>query len=144
MTSTRFWTGPSPAPPTAAVVPEPRTPAPLTAGDGGLWTSVHDLLRWNEAVLADALGITKRLHSTGTLDDGTPLDYAWGVRVFRASGEMIQSHGGNYESATAKLVRLPDRSAGFAALAGDGSVDRMVALADTLQEWLIAGSARRS
>ena len=48
------------------------------------------------------------LHRTGSLDDGTPLDYAWGVRVAAESGRLIQSHGGSWEGAAAKLVRLPE------------------------------------
>lgn len=135
--SSLFWTGPSAAPPTAGVVPEPASPAALSAGDGGLWTTVSDLLRWNCSILDDALGITSKMHTPGTLDDGTPLDYAWGVRVFRASGQTVQSHGGHYANATAKLVRLPEHSASFAGLAIDGSVERMVALGSLLQASLI-------
>jgi CubicO group peptidase (beta-lactamase class C family) len=136
MKSSCFWTGPS-APPTAAVVPEPRRPAPLSVGDGGLWTSVSDLLRWSGALLDDALGVTGTMHTPGRLDDGTPLDYAWGVRVFRASGQNVHSHGGSFGSATAKLVRLPDCSASFAVLALDSSVERMVRFGDALQQSLI-------
>ena len=132
-----FWTGPSAAPPTAAVVPEPASPAPLSAGDGGLWTTVSDLLRWNAAILDDALGITSKIHTAGSLDDGTPLDYAWGVRVFRASGRIVHSHGGDYGSATAKLIRLPASQASLAVLAADGSVERIIALGDALQAILI-------
>ena len=87
-------------------------------------------------MFADALGITDTLHTPGTLDDGTPLDYAWGVRVFRLGGERVESHGGSWDGATAKLVRLPDRSASFAALALDDSVERMVALSSALQDGL--------
>jgi CubicO group peptidase (beta-lactamase class C family) len=136
MKSSVFWTGPSAAPPTAAIT-DLTSPAALSAGDGGLWTTVSDLLRWNAALLDDRLGITSRLHTTGSLDDGTPLDYAWGVRVFEASGQGVQSHGGNYANATAKLVRLPDSSAHFAVLAADSSVERLVALGDLLQAALI-------
>jgi CubicO group peptidase (beta-lactamase class C family) len=137
MKSSAFWTGPSAAPPTAAVASDPTTPAALSAGDGGLWSTVSDLLRWNAAILDDALGVASQMHATGSLDDGTPLDYAWGVRVFRASGQAVHSHGGDYGNATAKLIRLPDSSASFAALAGDSSVERMVALGDLLRDSLI-------
>jgi CubicO group peptidase (beta-lactamase class C family) len=136
MTSSVFWTGPAAAPPTGAVA-DPTRPAALSAGDGGLWTTVSDLLRWNAALLSDTLDISSRLHTTGSLDDGTPLDYAWGVRVFHASGHIVQSHGGSYGNSTAKLIRLPDSSAHFAVLAADGNVERMVAFADRLLDALI-------
>lgn len=137
MTSSIFWVGPQPAPPTAAATPGPEHPAALSVGDGGLWTSVRDLLAWNAAVFEDAFGIASRTHTTGRLDDGTPLDYAWGVRIYEASGEQVQSHGGGYGTATAKLVRLPDRSASLAVLAADSSVDRMLLLAEALQTSLV-------
>jgi CubicO group peptidase (beta-lactamase class C family) len=137
MTSSIFWTGPGSAPPTAAATPDPAHPPVLSVGDGGLWTTVRDLLRWNRAVLADRLGIATRTHTPGRLDDGTPIEYAWGVRIFEASGACVQSHGGDYGNATARLVRLPDSSASFAVLAVDGSVERMDLLAEALQGRLI-------
>jgi CubicO group peptidase (beta-lactamase class C family) len=137
ITRSVFWTGPRPAPPTAAVTPDPQHPAALTVGDGGLWTTVTDLLRWNKGILDDVFGITARMHMPGRLDDGTPLDYAWGVRVYEASGERVHSHGGDYGNAIAKLVRLPDSSASFAALAVGGSVERMIRLTDAVQSSLI-------
>ena len=67
MNKSVFWTGPSAAPPTAAVIAEPSSPAALSAGDGGLWTTVSDLLRWNAATLNDTLGNTSKMHTTGSL-----------------------------------------------------------------------------
>ena len=141
MPTTLFWCGPAAQPP--AVVPEQPlgSPAPLSVGDGGLWTSVSDLLRWNDALLTDQLGITDTLHTAGALDDGTPLDYAWGVRVFRVGGNRVESHGGTWDGATAKLLRFPDQGASFAALAHDGSVDRMVALSSAVQDEIISGKS---
>lgn len=138
MGATMFWSGPEPSPPTAVRANPLQSPAPLSVADGGLWTSVRDLVRWNEALIADTLGVASTLHTTGALDDGTPLDYAWGVRVFQAGDTRVQSHGGNWEGATAKLVRLPDRRRSFAALALDESVDRMTALSALLQEGLLS------
>jgi CubicO group peptidase (beta-lactamase class C family) len=137
MRATRLWRGPAPAPPNATWLQPASPPAPLSLGDGGLWTTVRDLLRWNEALFDDRLGISGTLHTTGTLDDGTPLDYAWGVRVLRLRGGCLHSHGGSWEAASAKLVRLPDLRTGFAALAADASVERMTALASLLQAELL-------
>jgi CubicO group peptidase (beta-lactamase class C family) len=121
MRASIFWPGPAPAPPRAATVPAVASPHPLSVGDGGLRTTVSDLRRWNEAIHSDALGITVRMHTPGTLDDGTALDYAWGVRVFHAAGQQLQSHGGDYGNATAKLVRLPGSSASLAVLGPTGA-----------------------
>jgi len=105
---------------------------------------VSDLLRWNEALLGDTLGVADTLHTTGALDDGTPLDYAWGVRVFRIGSNRVQSHGGSWEDATSKLVRLPDLGVSFGALADDGSVERMTALSASLQDELLSDSGTSS
>jgi CubicO group peptidase (beta-lactamase class C family) len=140
MRATTLWSGPAPSPPHAVLSQPLGSPAPLSFGDGGLWTSVSDLLRWNEALLADTLGVTGTLHTTGALDDGTPLDYAWGVRVFRVGANRVQSHGGSWEGATAKLVRLPDLGVSFAALAHDGAVERMTALSSLLQDELLSST----
>jgi CubicO group peptidase (beta-lactamase class C family) len=138
MRATILWSGPSPSP-TAAVLAQPLgSPAPLSIGDGGLWTSVHDLLRWNDALREDTLGVADTLHTTGALDDGTPLDYAWGVRAYHVGSNRVESHGGSWDDATAKLVRLPDLDVSFAALAHDGSVERMTALSSALQDELLS------
>jgi len=83
MPRTTLWSGPAPSPPAARLPPDPDQPAALSLGDGGIWTTVSDLLRWNDALLADELGVSARMHTPGALDDGTSLDYAWGVRVFK-------------------------------------------------------------
>jgi hypothetical protein len=133
-----FWAGPSPSPPTAVLGAAEQTQVtPLSVGDGGLWTSVSNLLRWNEAILSDALGISARMHTPGRLDDGTPLDYAWGVRVFQASGQTVHSHGGDFGNATARLIRLPDIGVSLAALAADNNVHRMDRLAELVQNLLL-------
>jgi CubicO group peptidase (beta-lactamase class C family) len=136
MRDTTFWSGPALHPPNAASLPPPLEPAPLSMGDGGLWTSVSDLLLWNAALLGDALGISQTLHTPGRLDDGTSLDYGWGVRVYREGGLDVQSHGGAWEGQTAKLVRFPTRQASFAVIARDDSVEKMVALSAALQNAL--------
>jgi CubicO group peptidase (beta-lactamase class C family) len=125
---------------TSTPVEQLPSPAPLSVGDGGLWTSVHDLLRWNEAMLRDTLSVADTIHTTGALDDGTRLDYAWGVRVFRVGDRRVQSHGGSWDDATSKLVRLPDLGASFAVLAADGSVERMTDLSSRLQDELLSGA----
>src|SRR5436190_12410759 len=97
MRATTLWSGPAPSPPTAVLAEPLRSPAPLSVGDGGLWTSVRDLLRWNEALLADTLGLAAALHTPGALDNGTPLDYAWGVRVYHVGSNRVESHGGSWD-----------------------------------------------
>lgn len=85
MADTCFWAGADPTPPGAAPLVRPH-PAPLSLGDGGVWSTVGDLLRWSQALNADELGISALLQTPGRLDDGTPLDYAWGIGVRSHAG----------------------------------------------------------
>ena len=86
-------------------------PRPTTVGDGGLWTSAEDLLRWNDAMNTAAFGgeVHERAETPGTLDNGTPLDYAWGVRVIDHHGRRTLSHGGSWPTWSAKTIRQPDQ-----------------------------------
>ncbi len=139
MFRTCYWAGPAPTPPGSVALARSLSPAPLSLGDGGVWTTLHDLLRWNDTLQNDVLGISDLLHTPGQLDDGTPLDYAWGVRVVEQDGWQIQSHGGGWSGATAKLVRFPDHGMSIAAVALHDEIDRLVALVTAVQTRLLAG-----
>ncbi len=103
-------------PPPGLSVPIPAPPK--TLGDGGLWTTAGDLLRWNDALNARHFGVTvhDRAESTGVLDDGTPIDYAWGVRVTKHNGERTLTHGGSWPGWRSKTVRQPGRHTSVALL----------------------------
>ncbi|HEX3788151.1 MAG TPA: serine hydrolase domain-containing protein [Pseudonocardiaceae bacterium] len=111
-----------------------RWPLPLSLGDGGLWTCVADLHRWNDALLPGG-ALDQRaaalMHTPGRLDDGQPIDYAWGVRVSTDFGTLTHSHGGVWPGGwTAKLIRLPELGIGIAAMSNSGDVPRMIELSD--------------
>lgn len=79
-------------------VPLPGSPNPPgTIGDGGLWTSVHDLTRWLQACNAAAFGaeVHQLAESTTNLADGSYLDYAWGVRIAPSPTGRLITHGGS-------------------------------------------------
>jgi CubicO group peptidase (beta-lactamase class C family) len=79
-------------------------------GAGGLWTTVVDLATWSANFDDDRLTdgwLPKRLTTRGTLDDGTPIHYAWGLSVRTHRGLPIVSHGGNFPGWESKMVRFP-------------------------------------
>ena len=137
MTASRYWPGPAPHPPGAAPTAA-RCPAPLSLGDGGVWSTAPDLLRWNEALENDELGVAALVQSPGRLDDGTPLDYAWGLGVRERAGRRIYRHGGRWATLSAQLVRVAGRNSGLVVLALDDDEDRTAALADAVLEDLVA------
>jgi CubicO group peptidase (beta-lactamase class C family) len=133
MRDTLFWSGPAPHPPGAVPMS-----APLSIGDGGLWSTADDLLRWAAALDQDRLGITARVQTPGCLDDGTPLDYAWGMGV-RTHGELtVYRHGGGYAELRAMLVRVPDKGLDLVVLALGDRTERRVDLTDRLLDVLLA------
>lgn len=135
MTGSCFWTGPAPRPPGAAPLAADH-PAPLSLGDGGVWSTARDLLRWNEALNTDELGISPVMETPGRLDDGTPVDYAWGMGVRSRGGYRVFRHGGGWPGLRAILARVPDLNAGLVIMALADDTERRVALADSLLDLL--------
>jgi CubicO group peptidase (beta-lactamase class C family) len=135
MRSSLFWSGPEPYPPGSA---DPGFQGPPTSvGDGGLWTTVVDLLRWNRAMLEDELGVSTLLHTPGALDDGTPLEYGWGVGVVHLDGALLHRHSGRWENAMAQLVRAPERGTSRALLGLAPFDERERTLGDSLRAVLL-------
>lgn len=135
MGQTCFWAGPEPAPPAAAPLASPR-PAPLSTGDGGAWSTPADLLRWAEALNTDQLGISELMQTPGRLDDGTPVDYAWGTGVRSHAGRLVYRHGGGWPSLRALLARIPDLGLSLVTIAVADDTERRVPLADSLLDLL--------
>ena len=125
----------APHPPGAAPLPDPH-PAPLSLGDGGIWATAHDLIRWNQALDVDQLGVSTLLHTPGTLDDGTALDYAWGLGIRSHAGRRIYRHGGGWPGLRAQLIRIPDQRSSLVILAPADDTDRTIGLANALLDEL--------
>jgi CubicO group peptidase (beta-lactamase class C family) len=107
------------------------TQPPATVGDGGLWTTAEDLLRWNDAMNAHHFGraVHVRAETPGTLTDGTPLDYAWGIRVIDHRGRRTLSHGGSWPTWSAKTIRQPDQGISVAILTASEDAEAVTSLA---------------
>ncbi|MFI6183688.1 serine hydrolase domain-containing protein [Nonomuraea sp. NPDC051191] len=139
MAATRYWPGPGPTPEGAAPLVRPR-PAPLSLGDGGVWTTLDDLLRWSQALNADELGISPLMQTPGRLDDGTPIDYAWGMGVRSHAGHIVYRHGGGWTGLRAMQARIPGLDVSVAFIAIRDDTDRRVPLLDALLDVAIRTS----
>ncbi|MEZ4521735.1 MAG: serine hydrolase [Thermomicrobiales bacterium] len=145
MRHSRFWRGPDALPVGAVPVdPEPIVGLPFSLGDGGLWTTVQDFLRWNDAMNRDLLGISETVQQTGTLDDGTPLDYAWGIRKIECQGFTGWSHGGSWPGIYTKSVRFPEIPASFVAFTLHTDIDPILRLTEKVQDFLAGHSQGNS
>lgn len=88
-------------------------------GNGGLLTTVSDLLRWNAALDAGALAgpeFAAEEQKTGTLSDGRPIRYAMGLYAENWKGAREVSHGGATGGYRSVLARYPDHGLSVALL----------------------------
>ena len=96
-------------------------------GNGGLLTTVEDLLRWNQELnTGEHLGgaaFTREMHRQGVLNDGTTISYALGLQVGTTQGVARVSHTGSTSGFRAFLARYPDQQLGVALLCNIASVN---------------------
>ncbi|MDO8836301.1 MAG: serine hydrolase domain-containing protein [Vicinamibacterales bacterium] len=98
-----------------------RTYMPITnvIGNGGLLTTVGDMLLWNENLDNPRVGgraWAEMLQTPARLNDGSPLDYALGLSVQRYRGVREISHGGSTAGYQTFLARFPDERLSVAVL----------------------------
>lgn len=80
-------------------------------GDGGVFTTVEDLAKWDRNFYTHEVGgeaIQELIHTTGTLEDGSELEYAFGLVVSDYRGLTMVSHGGSFVGYRAEMIRFPD------------------------------------
>lgn len=104
-------------------------------GNGGLLTTVHDLLIWNEALESGRLGgpeLVEMMHETGRLNNGRSISYALGLVHGRSHGVPVVSHTGATSGYRAYLARYPEQRLSVSLLcnvsnASPGSLGEQVA-----------------
>jgi hypothetical protein len=105
-------------------------------GNGGLLSTIDDLLRWNEALtngFPGAPGLTALLETTGRLTSGRPITYALGLTVTPwSAGVREVSHSGSTAGYRTWLARYPEARTSVAvwcnaATANAGALGRQVA-----------------
>jgi CubicO group peptidase (beta-lactamase class C family) len=93
-------------------------------GNGGLLTTVGDLLRWtrnfSEPVVGDA-AFVKDAREPGRFNDGRAHNYAMGLRIGQYRGVREVGHSGATAGYTAYLADYPDRQISVAVLCNVGS-----------------------
>jgi len=88
-------------------------------GNGGLLTTVGDLLIWNENLDNPRVGgkaLVDQLQTCGRLNDGTEIEYAQGLMVTTYRGVREISHGGSTAGYQTFLARFPDEHLSIAVL----------------------------
>jgi CubicO group peptidase (beta-lactamase class C family) len=94
-------------------------------GDGNVYTTVRDLYLWDQAFYTNALGkdLMDMLQTTGALNGGKKIDYAWGLVVREYKGLKVVEHGGAWVGFRAALVRFPEQRFSVIILANLDSID---------------------
>jgi hypothetical protein len=80
-------------------------------GDGNVYTTTRDLFLWDQAFYTNALGkdLMDMLHTTGVLNSGQKIDYAFGLIVREYKGLKIAEHGGAWVGFRAMILRFPEQ-----------------------------------
>ena len=95
-------------------------------GDGGVQTSVEDLVKWDANFYSWKVGgepLRQFLHATGTLNDKQPITYARGLFVDTFRGLPRVSHGGAWAGYRAQLMRFPEQKTSFVCLCNLGIIN---------------------
>jgi len=105
-------------------------------GAGGLLTTVGDLLKWNAALDAGALGefVTTQLQRKSTLLDGRTTSYARGLYLSDYHGVRKIWHTGETAGYEAFLARYPDQRVSIALLCNTGQEANIDALGDKVAD----------
>jgi CubicO group peptidase (beta-lactamase class C family) len=95
-------------------------------GNGGLLTTVGDLLRWNEnfvtPVVGDAAFVTEQ-QTRGHFSDGREHEYALGLYVRPYRGALEVGHSGSTAGYRAYLARYPQEHVSVAVLCNAGNAN---------------------
>lgn len=81
-------------------------------GDGGLYSSVEDLAKWDRAFYEDVLGVpgfAERMYRRGVLAGGDTIAYARGLSVGERRGLARVSHGGGFMAFRTMIARYPEQ-----------------------------------
>jgi len=93
-------------------------------GASGLYTSIEDLFLWDQNFYNNKLGggpdlISEEL-STGVLNNGEKLDYAFGLQVRKYKGLKTIGHGGSGGGFEATMIRFPEQNFSVVCLCNAG------------------------
>ena len=95
-------------------------------GNGGLLTTVGDLLTWNENFVTPAIGgarFAAEQQQPGRFSDGRPHGYALGLMVGVHNGVRQVDHSGSTAGYRAHLARYPDQHLSVAVLCNVSSAN---------------------
>jgi CubicO group peptidase (beta-lactamase class C family) len=115
-------------------------------GNGGLLTTVGDLLKWNENFSKHVVGDTafaREQETAGRFNDGRVHGYALGLMVGTRDGLREIAHSGSTAGYRAHLTRFPDQSVNVAVLCNVSS-GNATQLAEAVADLYLAPHAKKA
>lgn len=79
-------------------------------GDGGIYSSIEDLFKWDQALYLEKLvksETLQRAFTKGVLNDGRTIDYGFGWRIDEYRGHMRAQHTGSTSGFRNVIQRYP-------------------------------------
>jgi hypothetical protein len=111
-------------------------------GNGGLLTTVGDLLKFTHNLETGAVGCPRfieEMHRRGVLDDGREIAYAGGVFVGEYKGVREVQHAGGTAAYKGYLTRYPDHGLAISVMCNAGNANAG-ALAHGVADVFLAGA----
>jgi CubicO group peptidase (beta-lactamase class C family) len=111
-------------------------------GDGGVNTTVEDLLQWDENFYSPRVGsavLLEQLQTRSRLASGDTIDYALGLSIGERDGRRTVRHGGAWAGYRAELLRFPERHGSVAVLCNLGDANPSV-FADRVADIILGES----
>jgi CubicO group peptidase (beta-lactamase class C family) len=93
-------------------------------GDGGIYTSVLDFARWDEALCGETLVSRESIEeafTSGVLTDGTETGYGFGWRFEERGGVRVIFHNGSTCGFSTAMRHVPERHLGVVVLTNRNS-----------------------
>jgi len=111
------------------------------AGAGGLFTTVRELVRWDENFYDAKVGgpdVIRMLETPGRLNSGTELAYAWGLTVGSYRGMPSVEHSGSLGGFRAHIIRFRSAHTSVAVLCNVSNVNTGTVVR-RVSEFVLAG-----
>lgn len=110
-------------------------------GDGGLYSTVEDLARWDAAFYDDLLGVpdfAARMYTRGVLSTGDTIYYAGGLGVGVRRGLTRVTHAGGLMAFRTMTARYPDQRTSVITLCNVGTANAAL-LGSSVEDLLLEG-----
>jgi CubicO group peptidase (beta-lactamase class C family) len=95
-------------------------------GAGGLYTTIEDLLKWDDNFYSHKVGgdaLQKLIHTRGILNGRDTITYAFGNEVSSYRGLPVDEHGGSLMGYRAHILRFPSQHFSVIETCNLGTID---------------------